>query len=759
VLGLTILVVADIVLALADNPWVTFAGAAFWGLHMAFTQGLLSKLVADTAPANLRGTAFGVFNLVSGLALFLASFIATAVLLVTRMRQQYQLLDRARQTADEETQKAVDTIMGPLKEAQDLVSALAGEVSSGALDDAALESRLREMVKKDPDIMEACVAYRPFGHTPGERLYAPCAELDEGKISFFDLGDEYDYTGEEWYNEVISSGRPAWSEPYRDKRTNEMAISCNVPFFLKPDGEKVSGVVHLAFSLATIREYSHSLELGHSYLRFIVTRRGAFIYFPLNEVVESQKSIFAMQKTDEERRIEEKIRQALRGKRTLYESRDSSNNFSYIVAFEPVPVTGWCLGSHYLKEQFTLSNTDFRRQQMAIIIAGILCLTSLMALISGAWKLEKRSLWATSIVFSLLCTAGTFDIWHIVYTAPLQKNGNSIFITDRVMLHKALAEYEAPRKKAGETAPIYIPTGIYIETLEFKASNELKAAGYIWQKYALSIDPDISREVIFPEAISFSLKEVYRITIDTFEVIRWRFEATLREHFDYSKYPFDRPDIWIWLRHADLDNMVTLVPDLNSYKVMSPLTCPGLPSSGLVLPGYTVQGSFFDYRKYIATTDFGVNDPTSFETSPELFFHIAARRNILNPFVSKIFPLLIMLSMLFVVKMKFSNNEEEKQTFGLSGLGVLGTVISFFFTTMVSQSALRTEMNVEGVTFLENFHLITYIMLFLMAVTTFFFIGSRKPSILEYEDCLLSKLLYWPIVSSLVLIVTIVYYY
>ncbi|WP_020586573.1 MFS transporter [Desulfobacter curvatus] len=74
--GLLILVVADIVLAAAVSPWITFFGAAFWGLHMAFTQGLLSKLVADTAPADLRGVAFGVFNFVSGLALFLASVIA-----------------------------------------------------------------------------------------------------------------------------------------------------------------------------------------------------------------------------------------------------------------------------------------------------------------------------------------------------------------------------------------------------------------------------------------------------------------------------------------------------------------------------------------------------------------------------------------------------------------------------------------------------------------------------------------------------------
>jgi MFS family permease len=76
VFGLGVLVAADIVLAIAASPWIAFLGAAFWGLHMAFTQGLLSKLVADTAPAELRGTAFGIFNLVSGGALLLASVIA-----------------------------------------------------------------------------------------------------------------------------------------------------------------------------------------------------------------------------------------------------------------------------------------------------------------------------------------------------------------------------------------------------------------------------------------------------------------------------------------------------------------------------------------------------------------------------------------------------------------------------------------------------------------------------------------------------------
>jgi MFS family permease len=77
--GLALLIAADVLLAVAASPLPAFAGTALWGLHMALTQGLLTKLVADTAPAGLRGTAFGVFNLVSGGALLLASVIAGAL--------------------------------------------------------------------------------------------------------------------------------------------------------------------------------------------------------------------------------------------------------------------------------------------------------------------------------------------------------------------------------------------------------------------------------------------------------------------------------------------------------------------------------------------------------------------------------------------------------------------------------------------------------------------------------------------------------
>jgi MFS family permease len=78
-IGIAFLVVADIVLALASNLVMLGVGVVLWGLHMGFTQGVFSAMVAQAAPAALRGTAFGFFNLASGIAMLVASALAGAL--------------------------------------------------------------------------------------------------------------------------------------------------------------------------------------------------------------------------------------------------------------------------------------------------------------------------------------------------------------------------------------------------------------------------------------------------------------------------------------------------------------------------------------------------------------------------------------------------------------------------------------------------------------------------------------------------------
>ncbi len=76
VLGLVVLIAADLVLATNDHWTTVLCGVALWGVHMGITQGLLARMVADVSPVDLRGTAYGFFNLMSGLAMLIASVLA-----------------------------------------------------------------------------------------------------------------------------------------------------------------------------------------------------------------------------------------------------------------------------------------------------------------------------------------------------------------------------------------------------------------------------------------------------------------------------------------------------------------------------------------------------------------------------------------------------------------------------------------------------------------------------------------------------------
>ena len=72
-LGMGLLVLADLVLAQSSSVITMMLGVVLWGLHMGFSQGILASLIVDKAPTELKGTAFGIFNLVSGICMLIAS--------------------------------------------------------------------------------------------------------------------------------------------------------------------------------------------------------------------------------------------------------------------------------------------------------------------------------------------------------------------------------------------------------------------------------------------------------------------------------------------------------------------------------------------------------------------------------------------------------------------------------------------------------------------------------------------------------------
>lgn len=100
------------------------------------------------------------------------------------------------------------------------------------------------------------------------------------------------------------------------------------------------------------------------------------------------------------------------------------------------------------------------------------------------------------------------------------------------------------------------------------------------------------------------------------------------------------------LRPSAIDETTALVPDLTSYQMMNPVLQPGV-AEDLVLPGWDVTGSSFDYRPARYNANVGFEGFEGLKAPPELYFNVAVRRRFLGPFVSTIIPLLVAASMLF----------------------------------------------------------------------------------------------------------------
>ena len=168
--------------------------------------------------------------------------------------------------------------------------------------------------------------------------------------------------------------------------------------------------------------------------------------------------------------------------------------------------------------------------------------------------------------------------------------------------------------------------------------NNAVITGIIWQTYPRNTPDWVSPGFVFPEAVEEpNIVEAWRRPKGAAQVIGWNFRATLRQQFDYSKYPFDREEVSVRLWPKDFGTEITLVPDLISYNQINPNSKPGLEAQDFVVEGWTADSSFFSQRINTYNTNFGLTEYVGHHGFPELYFNVRLTRNFINPFVSMLY--------------------------------------------------------------------------------------------------------------------------
>ncbi|MBK6959135.1 MAG: hypothetical protein IPH22_13180 [Nitrosomonas sp.] len=165
-----------------------------------------------------------------------------------------------------------------------------------------------------------------------------------------------------------------------------------------------------------------------------------------------------------------------------------------------------------------------------------------------------------------------------------------------------------------------------------------------------------------------------------------------------------------------------------------------------------MQNGETSVNKY--NSNFGDIHFTSHDKSPELYFNIELSRSILNPFIGHLFPLAVVLLMLYALVLTISRQESSLAITGFNVSTVIAACSALFFILLIMHVQLRDELAVNAIVYMEYFYLVSYITILMVTVNAVLLLQDMPMKMLAFKDNLIPKLIYWPILLVWIFIIT-----
>jgi hypothetical protein len=359
----------------------------------------------------------------------------------------------------------------------------------------------------------------------------------------------------------------------------------------------------------------------------------------------------------------------------------------------------------------------------------------------------------TAIVWSLTLVVALFFTWHVIVSAGrwVEEIGTPISSPEE------LAAYEAANPAPFTLLQYQIPTGVFLQSFEFLNANNVEMTGYVWQYYAPDVPAEITRGVVFPEALdeAYEATEAWRrIDDDGGEHIGWYFSGTFRQNFDYRLYPFDRQSIWLRIWHADPDPLVLLVPDLAAYDDLMPATLPGVETN-FVYGGWDPVSSGFSYDLIRYNTDFGQRNEGKAVARPDLYFNLAVERDFLGPMLEHGVLEAAIAILLFLLLVLMTHRTAEQDGAGLSAFDLIVAAGGLLFAVILDHNAIRGAVESQQLVYLEYFPLILDVFIVLVVLSAVLRAKQWRIPFLGYTGDLVPVYVYWPALLGTLLAVTL----
>ncbi len=619
--------------------------------------------------------------------------------------------------------------------------------------EAQLLQSIREESQRFPLVLGVTVAFEP-GYFSGRDRYAPFFNKSRNEFQFVE--ESYDYTDPElataeWYTDIVAAGQPKWSAPYYAEAAETMVVDYGAPL-VSASGELV-GMVDYTITLSDFTQIVDSLSIGESGYGFTYDAQGAILSHPNPDFL--LDSVFQLRDGKDEA-----ILAKLQHEREGVVAYNSTYTYKYSwFFFRELESTGWKSVLVFAVDDLLGASDDGRRKIIHIAIGVSLLLVTILLLALGAGPYTPTKLWWMVAAVSTIIVGNIIVVWYLNLKTDFSLLDNDQErIVNQSILKKYLEKYDRDLYKLTNANYTKVPTGIFIESYEVN-SFEASIIGKLWMKYPKSLYDNSPPAFYFPgvsaiESRGLTREIVSEIQYEDYILVTWKFRGTVEQDFSYQQFPFEQNDIRLVMLYPDFSKNILLVPDLASYDVLNPSAKPGL-SADISVPSSETISSFFTFETIDYKTSFG--NETLAKNHPALTFNMVAKRIWLSPFIANIIPILIVALIMFIVLYISSNKEEGRS--GLTTMNVIQSSAGFLFILVLAHVNERNRIETPEIAYIELFYFSMYVFITLEAVALAALLRGTNWKIFTYRDNLVLKLMFWPVLVSTWLAVTLLRFY
>lgn len=623
-----------------------------------------------------------------------------------------------------------------------------------------LQGLIKEYSLKHKIALGYSVSYEPYQFDEDIKLFS--IYYDTHKREIIDISKLYDYTDNSletsvWYTAVIESGKAMWTKPYLEVGAKQYVIDYGIPFRIKGQEQDsiFSGVISLTMSLSDISKAVNKIGLGFSGYAVIMDRSRNIIVHPSSKLLAKNEITKGFVKG-----AQNSIR--LNDEESGYFSFISEYTYEEsLMFFSLLDNTNAFLGLVFTEGDLVPHNNDELRVIINIALILTLIIIFVLVLVLKIFEGKTRNLWYFSTSIAILFLINISIIWYMnVSMVEVREDLYKQRIITKTDLNSYLVERNIELARFGYLKSAEIPTGIYIEDIDFNNAYDISFRGKIWQRINDSIKTNHSINFVFSQKLSKGISVrtnlISKERVDNSWLYLYDFTTILNLDFSYSKFPLDFRMLNIQLMYPDIHDNIILVPDLESYSKINPKLKPGIDKE-IYLPGERITSSYFSFSSIDYSSNLGNTNYKGPSHTAVLEFNILVKRILVNALIANILPILVISLMIFLLS--FTLHKEDGELIEGSALSVIQASGGFLFILLLAHTHLRSTFETPDITYLETFYFIMYFFVSLVSTAILLYVKTDRFDFLEYKHNLIVKVGFWPTLLITIYIATIIMVY